>query len=289
MTVKTATSTDTLPKGASPFHVKYRHDHTLPDKTKYTEEKVIDSAQDVGILHMASQPGQHRYTVLAIKDAHYDFDSKSAQASKGLFSVEQEVFGKPTAGFRPTARLSYCVGQAFKTSSENTAFIDFVGQGPFEVDLMLGPTVSQPIYRKTVSHIKGNTWKVDLSDHVFSHVGSQILSIASVRDASGCPAEILNEDRLYLPIDVLETASITAVSDRVDYCVGEMLEFVLGGTYLEVPTFARGSSLLLFQEPHRGKLRESSPLMSTLMTDTDILGPLLQLQVQQEEPPCCRK
>lgn len=191
---------------------------------------MIDTAQNIGILHMASQPGHHRYTVLTVKDAHYDFDSKLLQASKGLFSIEQEVFGKPTAGFRPTARLSYCVGQAFKTSSENMATIEFVGQGPFEVDLTLEPTVAQPMYRKTISHIKGNTWKVDLPDHVFSHVGSQILSIASVRDASGCPAEILIEDRLYLPIDVLETASITAVSDREDYCVGDMLEFVLGGT-----------------------------------------------------------
>lgn len=203
----------------------------MQDKTKYSEEKAIDSAQNIGILHMVSQPGQHKYTVLAVKDAHYDFDSKSLQATKGLFSIEQEVFGKPTAGFRLPARLSYCVGQPFKASSDNIATIEFVGQGPFEVDLMLGPTVAQPIYKKTVSHIKGNTWKVDLPDHIFSHVGSQILTIAAVRDASGCPAEILNEDSLYLPIDVLETASITAVSDREDYCVGDMLEFVLGGMF----------------------------------------------------------
>lgn len=228
--------TDTLPKGASPFHVKYRHDHTLPDKSKYREEKAIDSAQEAGILHMVSQPGQHRYTVLAVKDAHYDFDSKLLQSSKGLFSIEQEVFGKPTAGFRASSRLSYCVGQPFKASSENTAIIEFVGQGPFEVDLALGPTAAQPIYKRTVTHIKGNTWKVELPEHKFSHVGSQILTIASVRDASGCPAEILNDDKLYLPIDVLETASITAVSDRDDYCVGDMVEFVLGGTYLtELP------------------------------------------------------
>jgi nucleoporin POM152 len=204
----------------------------LPDKTKYAEEKAIDSAQETGILHMVSQPGHHRYTVLAVKDAHYDFDSKSLQAAKGLFSIEQEVFGKPTAGFRPSPRLSYCVGQPFKASTENTAVIEFVGQGPFEVDLALGPTVAQPIYKKTVSNIKGNTWKVDLPDHSFSHVGSQTLWIASVRDASGCPMEIANDERLYLPVDVLETSTITAVSDRDDYCVGDMLEFVLGGMYL---------------------------------------------------------
>lgn len=216
--------------GTGPFHVKYRHDHSLPDKTKYSEEKDIDSAQEIGVLQMVSQPGQHRYTILAVKDANYDFDQKLLQSSSGLFDIEQEVFGKPTAGFRASSRFSYCVGEAFKASRDNAATIEFVGQGPFEVDLEVGPPGGgRPLYKKTIRNIRSNSWKVDLPDHTFSHVGSQLLQISSVRDSSGCPAEILNDDSLYLGIDVLETASITPVSEREDYCVGDMLEFVLGG------------------------------------------------------------
>ncbi|KAJ9093059.1 hypothetical protein QFC21_006552 [Naganishia friedmannii] len=217
-------------EGRSPFQVRYRHVHTLPDKTKYTEDKDIVSAQDAGILHMESQPGQHKYTVLGVKDVSYDFDAKSLSSPKGVFSIVQEVFGKPTAGFAASSRFSYCVGQPFKASQENTAAIEFAGKAPFEVDLALGPPGSRPLYKKTIKNIKGNSWKVDLPDHTFSHVGSQLLTILSVRDSSGCPAEILNDDNLYLGIDVLETATITPVNDRLDYCVGDMLEFVLGGT-----------------------------------------------------------
>ncbi|KAJ9091459.1 hypothetical protein QFC19_009102 [Naganishia cerealis] len=217
-------------EGRSPFQVRYRHDHTLPDKTKYTEERDIVSTQETGLLHMDSQPGQHKYTVLGVKDVAYDFDTKTLQSSKGMFSIEQEVFGKPTAGFLASSRLSYCVGQSFKASHENSATIEFAGKAPFEVDLALGPSGSRPVYKQTMKNVRGKSWKVDLPEHTFSHVGSQLLSIVSVRDSSGCPAEILNDDSLYLGIDVLETATITPVNERLDYCVGDMLEFVLGGT-----------------------------------------------------------
>lgn len=178
---------------------------------------------------MQSQPGQHKYTVLGVKDVSYDYDAKTLKSPKGVFSIVQEVFGKPTAGFRTSSRFSYCVGQPFKSSPENAATIEFAGKAPFEVDLALGPPGSRPLYKQTIKGIKGNSWKVDLPEHTFSHVGSQLLTIVSVRDSSGCPAEILNDDNLYLGIDVLETATITPVNERLDYCVGDMLEFVLGG------------------------------------------------------------
>lgn len=180
---------------------------------------------------MVSQPGQHKYTILAVRDANYDFDQKLLQSSGGLFNIEQEVFGKPNAGFRTSSRFSYCVGEAFKASRDNSATIEFIGQGPFEVDLEVGPPGGgRPLYKTAINNIKSSSWKVELPDHKFSHVGPQLLQITSVRDASGCPAEILNDDSLYLGIDVLETATITPVSEREDYCVGDMLEFVLGGT-----------------------------------------------------------
>lgn len=269
--------------------MRYRHDHILPDKTKYTEEKDIDSAQETGILHMASQPGQHKYTILAIKDAHYDFDQKLLQSSTGLFSVEQEVFGKPTAGFHASSRFSYCVGQTFKASRENTATIEFVGQGPFEVDLEVGPPGGgRPLYKKTITNIKGNSWKVDLPDHTFSHVGPQLLQITSVRDSSGCPAEILNDDSLYLGIDVLETASITPVSEREDYCVGDMLEFVLGGkSRLRLSTGPVLTECLL-QERRRGMLRRSNYMPGSKMPELMSLFSS-QVQIRQEDAPSCRE
>lgn len=254
-----AQSAYTSPAGANPFHVRYRHDHTLPDKTKYTEERDIDSAQETGILHMASQPGQHKYTILAVKDAYYDFNQKLLQSSTGLFNIEQEVFGKPTAGFSAASRFSYCVGETFKASRENTANIELVGQGPFEVDLEAGsPGGGRPLYKTTITNIKGNSWKVDLPEHTFSHVGPQLLQITSVRDSSGCPAEILNDDSLYLGIDVLETASITPVSEREDYCVGDMLEFVLRGkSRLRLCTRSILTARLV-QERRHGMLRRST-------------------------------
>jgi hypothetical protein len=57
-------------------------------------------------------------------------------------------------------------------------------------------------------------------------------------------------------VDVIETSPMTAVSDRDDYCVCDMLEFLVGGTYLVGNArVLHATPIYYLQAPLPGKLR----------------------------------
>lgn len=81
----------------------------------------------------------------------------------------------------------------------------------------------------TVQNIKTAAWEVNLPQHLLESTGPHVISIVSMKDSSGCPHVVKENDKLSVTVDVVETARIVPVDRREDLCVGDSLEFIMQG------------------------------------------------------------
>lgn len=219
--------------GKGPF--KYRLQHSLAANSGKKELAVKESYTNMGTLHMSSEPGQHLYQITAIADSVYDLPRESS--SGHLVSVAQTVHHWPTAAFKNSGVLTYCLNDSLKRKGEKGQ-IKFVGQAPFSVVLEVTRGVKPSGQRFTKRDIKDHLWTVDIGDFVFGDVGSYAIKILSVSDATGCEWAAIEEDVSPLDILVVEPASVMALSQEQDRCVGDLLEYSLQGTPPWVLTYA---------------------------------------------------
>jgi len=104
------------------------------------------------------------------------------------------------------------------------------GNAPFDLELNIRTVTSPSPVVKWIRGIKTNEWKLSVPDFEFEFVGTYVVSIASVRDSTGCDEEVLGEEGRSVLVEVAETASVIPVSISTDVCVGSRLEFLLQGS-----------------------------------------------------------
>jgi nucleoporin POM152 len=75
-----------------------------------------------------------------------------------------------------------------------------------------------------------NVWTVNLPQYEFKSIGSYLVTILSIKDASHCVAASLDPLTSATWVDVSETAAISPLDHRKDYCVGDISHFQLEGT-----------------------------------------------------------
>ena len=179
-------------------------------------------------------PGQLLYRVDQLGDASYpltkaDDNFKPFKRTSEL-SFRQEVLPRPRAYFKASDRLTYCLHDNFRAGdlSAHSGVIQLHGRSPFYLDLSLH-NLATGESRKDRIQLLQNEWRVELPDYRFETVGSYMLVIDSVRDASSCNREEEVSGISSLFIDVAETAAIVPFERRTEYCVGEMLRFQLEG------------------------------------------------------------
>jgi nucleoporin POM152 len=196
-----------------PFELTYRY--TADGKTS---RHTLKSAKEIGILHLASEPGQHRYDMTQLKDSNYENNPIA-------FSLDHVVHSRPSVSFTKTNTGPLCLDSPLHT----TAKITFKGKAPFQLNL----AVRQPASTKMTTHtltIPKHEWTLDLPDVTLTEIGKYEITIMSISDDSGCLQDILDSDILSTTVEVVESARIVAVNPHLqDLCVGDTLDFLLQG------------------------------------------------------------
>lgn len=202
--------------------------------TKLLDQPTFNSIQPRTRFQLhTSETARVYYEVKQIGDAAYPLaKNKHAvipRSERLLF--EQQVLMRPSARFKNTDKLSFCLNDAL-TSPESTSsdgLILLEGTLPFHVQLSIRNLAASEIYTETVE-LHDKTWKLNVPNYSFRSIGPHIVTIESVRDASHCEQAI--PDPLYrtIKIDVAETAAIVPFDQRQDFCVNDVLQFQLEGT-----------------------------------------------------------
>ncbi|QRV80309.1 nucleoporin [Ceratobasidium sp. AG-Ba] len=211
--------------GRAPFQVSYTH----TDPKSYSDDSLFTSLKNITRLAMrTSEPGTHVYTLQHLADATYskgiELDTKR---TRGL-RLEQIVHTRPSARFKSSARISRCLNTDLNLSPDPGAVLVLSGTPPFTLSVAVRNLAeSETHYAQIVTH--DHEWAVNIPDYMFKTIGPHAVAIEKVRDASMCP-EVKGSGERSLWVDVAETAAIIPLERRVDYCVGDVLNFQLEGT-----------------------------------------------------------
>lgn len=217
-------------QGHGPFNVPYRHTHETDNWHKDTSVQSLRFAQDHGALHLSSIPGKHTYEILAVGDHAYPLSGDGKYNKMPLYTIQQRVNLRPRATVESPKRPSLCLNDSLKKGSAEGSVVHLQGEAPFSLDIEILPPGSRKPRRHVINDISSHNWHIALPEHIFGVPGTHRLSVTGVRDASGCAAEVSEDDVVSMDIDVVEPASIVAVDRREHHCVGDMLDFVLQGT-----------------------------------------------------------
>lgn len=197
--------------GEGPYEAAYRY-----TTAGHTSRHTLKSAQETGILHLNTEPGQHRYDFTELKDINY--------ANNPIqLSVQHDVYSRPSASFIKSNSKPLCLDQELKSDAR----IRLEGQAPFTINL----AVRKPASSRVESHkvtTNNKEWTLDLPLPV-KEIGRYEISIVSMSDISDCEQIVHETDKLVTTVEVVESARIVPVSQTRDLCVGDNLDFLLQG------------------------------------------------------------
>jgi nucleoporin POM152 len=179
-----------------------------------------------------SKRGRFYYEVHAIGDASYPIPKYAgAIPHSERLQFEQEVYPRPTAYFKRSSRISFCLNDQLTPRDDYPLDGAIVLEGipPFKLDLSIKNLASSETYQKIIE-TTSYEWKLDIPSYSFRTVGPHLVTIDAIRDGSKCQQSDLDTSRQSQWIDVAETAVIVPFDRREDYCVGEALQFQLEGS-----------------------------------------------------------
>lgn len=229
--VNTEDSIDLKLTGSPPFQVSY---NVARGKERH-EGHIFSSLQnDYRLPLHTNRAGRIYYQVTSVGDSRYALsEQRTLNDNVSPVKWEQEVLARPRAYFKNPTRLSYCLNDAFVPRSDHLASQDglviFEGRAPFLVHFTIQNLASSET-KKEIKEFRTYDWHLHFEKYLFSTVGSYLITIDSVRDASSCD-EIIEEGALRsIWVDVAETAMIVPFERRTDVCVGDLLQFQLEGS-----------------------------------------------------------
>jgi nucleoporin POM152 len=228
--------------GRPPFQIMYNiAQNSGMGAMKLLDQPTFNSIQPRTRFQLqTSHPGRVYYEVKQIGDTAYPL-SKHKNAviprSKRLL-FEQQVAMRPTARFSNRNRLSYCLNDTLVPldSLSTDGAIVLEGTPPFTLKLSIKNLAASHVDQTTIE-VPTSNWKLDLPFYNFKSIGPHLVTIESVRDASGCAPTALDPLSGSIWVDVAETAAIIPFDRREHFCVGEVSQFQLEG----IPPWTIGS------------------------------------------------
>lgn len=175
--------------------------------------------------------GRIQYSVDLLGDAAYPLmKSSNSVGSNPPLKFFQDVLPRPRAFFTTSERLVYCLHDTFRSEDmeSRSGIISLHGMSPFYLELTLHDLASAEVHKERVKILK-EEWRVELPDYKFDTVGSYMLTIDSVWDASSCKQEVDKLGFTSIIVDVAESAAIMPMERTGDHCVGDLLKFQLEG------------------------------------------------------------
>ncbi|GLB35866.1 putative nucleoporin pom152 [Lyophyllum shimeji] len=221
-------------QGRPPFQIMYNIAQNDNGGTRVIDQPILNSIQPHTRFQLQTlHPGRMYYEVKQIGDAEYPLTKhKNAVIPRNeRLLFEQQIYMRPSARFRNRNRASYCLNDPF-TPLDGVSpdrVILFHGTPPFTLKLSIKNVGTSQVETVTVDVFE-RTWKVDLPSYTFKAIGPHLVTIESVHDASNCAPAALDPLSSSIWVDVAETAAIIPFDRRVDYCVGEVIQFQLEGT-----------------------------------------------------------
>ncbi|KAH7101362.1 hypothetical protein BKA62DRAFT_703554 [Auriculariales sp. MPI-PUGE-AT-0066] len=222
--------------GRAPFKIKYlvaQERHSSPLRIVSADNTIGSIQRALRFALDTSTPGRMLYRVRDIGDAAYPLRlDNHIHDNDNRLQFEQQVLERPSAAFKNAERLSYCLGDALtpiSPSYKEEGVIVLDGAPPFALDLAIRNLGTSDVQHETV-YVPTNEWKLNVPRYILKSVGQHLVEIQAVRDANGCDHAPLDPTRRNVWIDVAETAAIVPYDRRLDYCVGDALQFQLEGT-----------------------------------------------------------
>ncbi|KZV93718.1 hypothetical protein EXIGLDRAFT_767824 [Exidia glandulosa HHB12029] len=224
--------------GHAPFKIKYN----VARENEYGVMNLVTGDATVGSIQRTmrfaldtAHLGRVFYEIRDVGDARYPLNSDPSPSSQSRLQFEQEILARPSAWFKNSERLSYCLGDALEPLSgsyKDEGTIVLRGTPPFVLDLSIRNLGTSEVQKHTV-HVPENEWRLNVPTYNFKAVGQHLVEIEAIRDANGCehteaPLGVAGGKSAW--VDVAETAAIVPYDRRVDYCVGDVLQFQLEGT-----------------------------------------------------------
>lgn len=242
----TPDSVGILVSGHFPVSLSYRH--VLPQNAQASEHS-FNAAQNRTSLQLDTEvQGRHVYELSQVGDAVYPF--KALQAGDDT-RLEQIVHPLPFATFSPTGNhggrakhVSLCLGEALSNADKDRAVppISLSGKIPFTIEYAIKDNTGAIRTTLTKSDITTHTFHLQIhqSDFPFDKTGKWSVDLIRIVDGNGCERSLSNIERIdsnlstmhksTMEIEVVESANISPVGIREDYCVGETIDFVLQGS-----------------------------------------------------------
>ena len=202
-------------EGEGPFELVYKH-----TKNGSPSTHTLKSAQNTGILHLATEPGSHRYDILRVGDSNY-----AAAAIPEPIAVSHEINSRPSVSFGRQNTRKLCLDSALASDAK----VYFEGKAPFEIEIAIRRPASVKVDTYAVTASK-NEWTLDLPQHILKDIGRHEVTITRMADKTGCEWIVHDLDRLSTMVEAVESARIVPVTQAQDLCVGDTLEFELQGT-----------------------------------------------------------
>jgi nucleoporin POM152 len=219
--------------GRPPFQITYNIARGENSGTKVVDQPTFNSIQPRTRFQLhTAEPGRIFYEVKQVGDTAYPLAQHKSvvipRSDRPLF--EQEVLKRPSARFRSSERLGYCLHDKFTPIDKYSAdgMIALEGAPPFRLTLSIRNFAAGEVSTETVT-VHEHAWKLDVSAYTFKTIGQHLVTIESVQDASHCEQTVPDPHERSIWVDVAESAAIVPYDRREHFCVGEVAQFQLEG------------------------------------------------------------
>lgn len=221
--------------GRPPFQVAYSYSNQLSGRDRVEDQETFNSIQTTSRIQLrTSQPGQHQYHLSHVGDAAYPLPaprerSKNSPRYSGTI-LKQEVLPRPSVYFKSAGPASYCLNEALvpRQGHYDDPTVVLVGKAPFKLTLSI-KNIATSETRTAVVDVLTHEWKVEVPTYSLQTVGPHQITIESFQDSSSCSPSPVDPEQRTFSIEVAETAAIVPFDRRLDWCVGDVLQFQLEG------------------------------------------------------------
>jgi nucleoporin POM152 len=232
-------------QGHFPISVSYTH--RSPGQGDATVSSFNAAQRQTSLQLSTNVEGKHRYRLTQVGDAVYPV-SPMAQKKGAYIELEQTVLPLPYAEFEQQnsqvkqQHVSLCLGEALSNKDKSRAVpaVILTGQTPLTLEYAIkdGLGVTRKSLTKSGITEHKHALEVDRSDFPFDGTGKWSIDLIRVVDGNGCERSLIGSEtggqtqrrKPRMDIEVVESANISPVGTRADYCVGESIDFVLQGS-----------------------------------------------------------
>ena len=209
--------------GNPPYHIKYQVQSNPERRSASVYSKDLKAGLGGASIKMdTSRAGLSEYQFTELSDHLYDHDRRKFSP----ISVQQRVYGRPSAAFaKPAREYKYCKEEE---TGDEVIPITLVGVPPFSMEIGIRHHATARPEIVNIPHIDTHRYDFHIPHRVLG-LGTHGVTLRKVRDSHGCLRDT-EFDGASVHVNVVDTPSISPLESATDYCVGDRISYTLSGT-----------------------------------------------------------